>query len=123
MATGNVTAAALGALFLWLVWRVRWRQPANVLSPEAVQAAREELRVPRVMTLGLSNLLNLIFLNADILLLGRDVHHSRGGAIQRGVQAVVRDLHGILAADRCAVSTHRRRERERTREQDAFSCG
>ena len=32
MATGNFTAAALGALFLWIVWRSRWKQPATVLS-------------------------------------------------------------------------------------------
>jgi O-antigen/teichoic acid export membrane protein len=70
MATGNFTAAALGAFFLWLVWRVRWRQPTNVATPDALQVARQELRVSRVMTLGSSNLLNLIFLNADILILG-----------------------------------------------------
>jgi O-antigen/teichoic acid export membrane protein len=70
MVAGNVTATALGALFLWLVWRFCWRQPTNTVSSSAVQAAREELRVSRVMTLGFSNLLNLIFLNADILILG-----------------------------------------------------
>ena len=68
---GNFTAAAAGALFLGLVWRLRWKQQAaNEVFPAVVQAAREELRVSRVMTLGLSNLLNLIFLNADILILG-----------------------------------------------------
>jgi O-antigen/teichoic acid export membrane protein len=68
--TGNATAAALGALFLWLVWRLRWRRPTNVVSPAELQAAGQELRVSRVMTLGLSNLLNVVFLNADILILG-----------------------------------------------------
>jgi O-antigen/teichoic acid export membrane protein len=68
--TGNFTAAAAGALFLWSVWCLRWRRAANEVSPAAVQSAREELRVSRVMTLGLSNLLNLIFFNADILILG-----------------------------------------------------
>ena len=70
MATGNATGAALGALFLWVVWHFRWRRSAADPSPAVVQAARSELRVSRVMTLGLSNLLNLIFLNADILILG-----------------------------------------------------
>jgi len=68
--TGNVTAAALGALFLWLLWRLRWRHPANVVSRADLNAVRQELRIARVMTLGFSNLLNLIFLNADVLLLG-----------------------------------------------------
>ena len=70
MATGNFTAAALGALFLALVWRVRWRHSTQVATPQALEAASHELRVSRVMTLGLSNLLNLVFLNADILILG-----------------------------------------------------
>ena len=70
MVAGNVTAAALGALFLWLLWRLHWSQPASVVSPIESQAARGELRVARVMTLGLSNLLNLVFLNADVLILG-----------------------------------------------------
>lgn len=70
MAIGNAAAAATGAVFLWLVWRVRWRAPQTAASPKAVQRARDELRVPRVITLGLANFLNLIFLNADILLLG-----------------------------------------------------
>jgi O-antigen/teichoic acid export membrane protein len=70
MATGNFTATALGAIFVWLVWRLRWKQPGKVAAPAAVQDARRELRVSRVVTLGLSNFLNLVFLNADILILG-----------------------------------------------------
>jgi O-antigen/teichoic acid export membrane protein len=70
MAIGNFSSAALGAMFLWLIWRLRWSNPANVVSPALAQAAHQELRVSRVMTLGSSNLLNLIFLNADILILG-----------------------------------------------------
>ena len=70
MAVGNAAAAATGAMFLWLTWRVRWRRPETAPSPEVLQQSRNALRVPRVMTLGLANFLNLIFLNADILLLG-----------------------------------------------------
>jgi O-antigen/teichoic acid export membrane protein len=70
MASGNFTAAALGAMFLWLLWRLRWKPRTPAATQAEVQATRQQLRVSRVMTLGLSNLLNLIFLNADVLLLG-----------------------------------------------------
>lgn len=70
MVTGNFTAAAVGAVFLWLVGRLRWRRTANVLASAVLEGAREALRLSRVLTLGFSNLLNLIFLNADVLILG-----------------------------------------------------
>jgi O-antigen/teichoic acid export membrane protein len=52
------------------MWRVRLRPTTATPSQESLDAAAEQLRLPRVMTLGFSNLLNLIFMNADILLLG-----------------------------------------------------
>ena len=70
MVVGNFAAATLGALFLLLLWRLRWRQLASLVSSAELQLASQELRVSRVMTLGVSNLLNLVFLNADILILG-----------------------------------------------------
>ena len=70
IAGANFIAASMGALFLWLVWRLRLSHVTGAASEEAIEAAREQLGAGRVMTLGLSNLLNLIFLNADILLLG-----------------------------------------------------
>jgi O-antigen/teichoic acid export membrane protein len=70
IAAGNASSAALGAVCLWLVWRLRWRHPQSTASPGVLQQAHEELRVSRVMTLGFANFLNLIFLNADILILG-----------------------------------------------------
>lgn len=70
IAAANFLATAFGATFLWLVWRLRLRHLEGKPSLPLVQAAAEQLRVRRVITLGVSNLLNLIFLNADILLLG-----------------------------------------------------
>ena len=66
----NFIAAACGAVFLWLVWRLLWRREGSATVSQSVREASEQLRVGRVITLGLSNLLNLVFLNADILLLG-----------------------------------------------------
>jgi O-antigen/teichoic acid export membrane protein len=52
------------------MWRLRWRRRQGDVTAEEVAAAAEELRPSRVATLGMSNLLNLVFMNADILLLG-----------------------------------------------------
>ena len=67
----NILSALLGAGFLWIIWKLRWSrslrgQPSN----SHITAAGDELRPARVFALGLSNLLNLVFMNADILLLG-----------------------------------------------------
>jgi len=67
---GYFLAVTLGALFLWLTWRLKLKHTVGVPNLRAIREADEQLRLPRVMTLGLSNLLNLIFMNADILLLG-----------------------------------------------------
>jgi len=67
----NILSALLGAAFLWLIWKLRWNRPHG--EPPAnslLTGAAEELRPTRVFALGLSNLLNLVFMNADILLLG-----------------------------------------------------
>jgi O-antigen/teichoic acid export membrane protein len=69
LSAANFSAATAGAVLLWLVWRMRWRPKAGQLSTAAKEAAQQELRPGRVFTLGLSNLLNLVFLNADVLLL------------------------------------------------------
>jgi len=67
----NILSAALGAGFLWFIWKVRWsRSPGQALPDSLRTAAAEELRPRRVLALGLSNLLNLVFQSADILLLG-----------------------------------------------------
>jgi O-antigen/teichoic acid export membrane protein len=67
----NLLSAVLGAGFLWLLWKVRWSQtPARAVPDSVRTAAADELRPRRVLALGLSNLLNLVFMNADILLLG-----------------------------------------------------
>jgi O-antigen/teichoic acid export membrane protein len=67
----NFLSAALGAGFLWLMWKVLWsRSPDQALPDSLRTAAAEGLRPRRVLALGLSNLLNLVFMNADILLLG-----------------------------------------------------
>jgi len=70
IAGANFLATTIGALFLWVVWRLRLSQAGGATNLPAKRDASEQLGVGRVITLGLSNLLNLIFLNADILLLG-----------------------------------------------------
>jgi len=66
----NLASAAAGAGFLWVLYRVRWRRPTSVLPPQILEATRAELRPSRVFSLGLANVLNMVFMNADILLLG-----------------------------------------------------
>ena len=67
----NLLSALLGTGFLWLIWKLRWSRPqGQPVSDSLLTAAAEELRPARVFALGLANLLNLVFMNADILLLG-----------------------------------------------------
>jgi O-antigen/teichoic acid export membrane protein len=67
----NILSALLGAGFLWVIWKLRWSRSHSQRPPDSLlTAAAEELRPTRVFALGLSNLLNLVFMNADILLLG-----------------------------------------------------
>jgi O-antigen/teichoic acid export membrane protein len=67
----NILSALLGAGFLWVIWKLRWSRRQSERPPDSLlTAAADELRPKRVFTLGLSNLLNLVFMNADILLLG-----------------------------------------------------
>ena len=67
----NILSAFLGAVFLWIIWKLRWsRLPGQRPSDSLLTTAAEELRPTRVFALGLSNLLNMVFMNADILLLG-----------------------------------------------------
>ncbi len=67
----NILSALLGAGFLGIIWKLRWsRQSGQTPSGSDLTAAADELRPKRVFALGLANLLNLVFMNADILLLG-----------------------------------------------------
>jgi len=66
----NILSALAGTGFLWMMWRLRWKKLQTGVTSDEVRAAAEELRPSRVATLGMSNLLNLVFMNADILLLG-----------------------------------------------------
>jgi len=67
----NILSAVLGAVFLWTIWKLRWNRSVSQPPPASLlSAVTEELRPKRVFALGLSNLLNLVFMNADILLLG-----------------------------------------------------
>jgi O-antigen/teichoic acid export membrane protein len=66
----NILSALAGAGFLWIMWQFRWKPRQASVSAEEFVAAAEELRPSRVATLGLSGLLNQLFANADILLLG-----------------------------------------------------
>jgi O-antigen/teichoic acid export membrane protein len=69
IAGANFFSALLGAAFLLLIWRVRWRTSSAKISLDDLGAAEKELRFRSVLTLGTANLLNLVFMNADILLL------------------------------------------------------
>src|SRR5271169_956822 len=71
IAGANIVSALLGAGFLWVIWKRRWSRIGST-APAALllAAASDQLRVTRVLPLGLSNLLNLVFMNVDILLLG-----------------------------------------------------
>jgi O-antigen/teichoic acid export membrane protein len=66
----NILSALAGAGFVWMMWRFRWKRCQGSVTAEEIDAAAEELRPSRVATLGTSSLLNLVFTNADILLLG-----------------------------------------------------
>jgi O-antigen/teichoic acid export membrane protein len=67
----NILSAVMGAAFLWVLWKLRWSRTRDEPLPGSLlAAAADELRPKRVFALGLSNLLNLVFMNADILLLG-----------------------------------------------------
>jgi O-antigen/teichoic acid export membrane protein len=70
IAGANIVSAVVGAVFLGMLWQLRWRTKANAASPEALAKAANELRPSSVFSLGVANLLNLVFMNADILLLG-----------------------------------------------------
>ncbi len=76
---GNILSALAGAGFLWMMWRLRWKKLQTGVVAEDIRAAAEELRPSRVATLGLSNFLNLVFMNADILLLGAMTSTSEVG--------------------------------------------
>ena len=71
ISAANILSTLLGAVFLWIIWKLRWGRSLGQRPPDSLlTAAAEELRPTRVFALGLSNLLNLVFMNADILLLG-----------------------------------------------------
>ncbi|MGB8768200.1 MAG: polysaccharide biosynthesis C-terminal domain-containing protein [Candidatus Korobacteraceae bacterium] len=66
----NILSAVAGAGFLWMMWRLRWKRRQAAVTAEEIRTAAAELRPSRVATLGVANLLNLVFMNSDILLLG-----------------------------------------------------
>lgn len=71
ISAANILSALLGAGFLWAIWKLRWsRISAPLPADSLLNASVDQLRPKRVFVLGLSNLLNLMFMNADILLLG-----------------------------------------------------
>lgn len=69
IAGANLLSALAGAAFLLLLWR-RWKHRFGKAATGELAGAADELRPSRVLTLGVANLLNLVFMNADILLLG-----------------------------------------------------
>jgi len=71
IAGANIVSAMLGAAFLWIIWKLRWSRAHSQQAADPLRTtAADELRPKRVFALGLSSLLNLVFMNVDILLLG-----------------------------------------------------
>ncbi len=60
----------MGAVFLGTLWQLKWRKPQERRSPDALAHAARSCGQASVFSLGVANLLNLVFMNADILLLG-----------------------------------------------------
>ncbi len=69
IAGANLLSAIAGAAFLGL-WVHRWRRSSPAAESQVEVKAAHELRSSAVVSLGIANLLNLVFMNADILLLG-----------------------------------------------------
>ncbi|MGA3136302.1 MAG: oligosaccharide flippase family protein [Terracidiphilus sp.] len=69
ISVGNLVAAVVGSALLWRFASAQWNLRSSEISPVEVEMVRSELRTPRVLTLGTSNLLNLVFTNSDLLLL------------------------------------------------------
>lgn len=75
----NILSAVVGAVFLWMMWQFRWSRVQAQVALDEIKVAAEELRPTRVATLGMSNALNLVFMNSDILLLGAMTSTSEVG--------------------------------------------
>lgn len=65
----NAVAVSVGAIFLWFFVSAASGHGYSEKSAVQLQEARSELRTSKVVTLGMANLLNLVFTNSDMLLL------------------------------------------------------
>lgn len=65
----NGCAAILGALALWTVWRLRWKNEvdSNLVAEDLI---RREIRWLTILPLGMATILNQAFHNLDTMLLG-----------------------------------------------------
>ncbi len=67
ISVGTICSSVIGSAALWLVIRRQWK---TVSYPkEEIAAVRSELRTSKVLALGTSNILNLVFTNSDLLIL------------------------------------------------------
>ena len=66
----NGVAAALGALMLWLPWRLRWKGEVPTSASSLEEVAQKELYWLTVLPLGMATILNQAFHNFDTILLG-----------------------------------------------------
>ncbi len=69
ISAGNLLAAITGSAVLWIYASRRWKRTDAAAPADAIGSAAEELRTGKVLSLGTSNLLNLVFTNSDLLLL------------------------------------------------------
>jgi len=66
----NGLAATVGALALWLAWKLRWKAKVVTGAPDLEDVAQKELYWLTVLPLGMATILNQAFHNFDTILLG-----------------------------------------------------
>jgi O-antigen/teichoic acid export membrane protein len=65
----NAASAVLGAILLWALWRFRWQSPHSESKHEKSEIGNQ-FRWAAVLPLGGATILNLMFNNFDIVMLG-----------------------------------------------------
>jgi O-antigen/teichoic acid export membrane protein len=66
----NGIAATLGALVLWIVWRLRWRREIVTGQKAVENLVKKELQWFAILPLGMATILNQAFHNFNTILLG-----------------------------------------------------
>lgn len=79
ISVGNLLGAVAGSGLLWLYALSHWKRAVSSVPEAAIETARKELGTKRVLGLGTSNLLNLVFTNSDLILLAAMTDASEVG--------------------------------------------